>query len=111
MAVQLTAIRQTDSARIAFSTRLEDRLFRFLFAWNVRACAWSMAVQDDEGNDLLAGYMLRAGENSLRSFATADLPGGRLVVVDTRGEGVDPGRFDFRGRSILIYVTEAEVVA
>lgn len=109
MAERLLALERASQSAYRFRSRLDGTAYGFRLAWNTRAEHWTATIEDAGGEQLLAGKALRVGEDILEQHVDARLPPGTLVVVDTSGQGVDPGRFDMGARVRLVYTPIAEV--
>ena len=66
---------------------LDGTLFRFAFAWSTTGEYWSIDLKRDDGTYLFRGLRLTYGVNLLRQFVGEEFPPGRLVAVDTTGQG------------------------
>jgi hypothetical protein len=93
-----------EAPRYEFSCTLEGRTFSFEFAWNERSEAWFLTVRDADGVDLAAGRRVVLGANLLGRSASAALPPGMLLAVDTSGANTDTGRDDLGSRVKIVYV-------
>ena len=90
---------------------LDGTFYRLAFAWSTTGEYWSLDLKRDDGTYLLRGLRITFGVNLLRQFVADDFPPGRLVAVDTTGQGDGgPGRLDLqRGRTQLVYLSASEV--
>lgn len=90
---------------------LDGTFYRFAFAWSTTGEHWTLDLKRADGSYLLRGLRITYGVNMLRQFVADDFPPGRLVCVDTTGQGDGgPGRLDLkRGRAQLVYLSAAEV--
>lgn len=111
MPERLQAVERTTLAAFRFRSRLEGTTFRFFCSFNTRGDFWTLDIASADGDQLVAGYKLTAGEDILQQLADARLPPGTLVVVDTTGGDLDPRRTDLGDGVRLVYTTEAEVAA
>lgn len=90
---------------------LDGQRYELRFTWNTRFSYWAISMFEQvSGTALFQGRRMALGVNHLRQVASPLRPGGALVVVDTSGQGLSPGRGDLRsGRVKLVYRTAAEV--
>lgn len=86
-----------------FEVELEGRSYTFETRWNERAGAWFLTVKDTAGVVLVAGRKMVLGAGLLGRSPDARLPPGGLLLVDTSGTEIDPGRDDLGERVVLAY--------
>jgi hypothetical protein len=98
-------IRIGDAVTDSFEVSLDGRSYRFDLYWSERSTSWHVTISDPGGSPIVSGVRVCA---DWRLYARA-LPGG-LVVVDTSGDGRDPGRFELGiGRRVqMLYFGEGE---
>lgn len=108
MALEFTIV--NEEPRVTLSARLDGTRYLLDLRWNTREEFWSLALFSDQ-NDIVMGHQrITLLVDMLRSHASADLPAGALVAVDTSGRDVEPGRYDLsNGRVKLVYLTAEEV--
>jgi hypothetical protein len=88
---------------IKFQTILSGVSYRFCFEYCLLDDSWFMRLEDAAGVPIIAGarcvvaYPLNVRVTDQRK------PIGRLVLVDTSGKNLDPGRDDLFGRVKLCY--------
>ena len=87
----------------ASSYTLEGVNYRFQLAWNDRDGFWYLAVGGPDLRTQAQGVTLNIGTDKLETFKFADVPPGRLDVVDTSGKFIEPTRDDMGARVLLQY--------
>lgn len=91
---------------------LDGTFYRFDFSWNETEGYWAVTLSQDDASPLFQGLRLTLGVNMLRQFVDEAFPPGALVLVDTSGQGIEPGRDDLsNGRVRVVYRTAAEVAS
>jgi hypothetical protein len=87
------------------SYTLEGVNYQLQFNWNDRDGFWYLSVGAPDLSTQAQGIALRLGTDKLEHFKYADVPPGRLDVVDTSGRFVEPTRADM-GARVLLYYTD-----
>jgi hypothetical protein len=82
---------------------LEGRTYWMQFAWNDRDGFWYMTIASNNMEVQAEGITMNIGTDKLEPFKYADVPQGRLDVVDTDGRFVEPSRTDMGTRVVLQY--------
>lgn len=99
----LTMPVRTDIPAYIFSISLEGTTYLFSFEWNDRGSFWSMDIQDQDENYLVAGVKVNGGCLLLSRFKNPLLPKGDLFTVDTSGKDNSPAVDNFGTVVLLIY--------
>ena len=100
---------RTDLPAYRFSLTLESVLYYFSFEWNERGQFWTMDIQDQDENYLIAGVRIVNGANLLARFQNPLLPPGDLFVFDTSGKNNDP-KVDNFGTVVILFYRESTTV-
>jgi hypothetical protein len=92
--------------------QLEQETFGLRARWNERVSTWLLDVSDDVGV-VVASVPIVVEAPLLRRYTDRRLPKGELVLVDTTGQGAEPGLADLGARCRLLYTESgtAEVPA
>ena len=89
---------------------LEGARYVFCLDWNAREEAWYLSINDLENEPILSGLRIVADWTPLRRFHYLDnIPPGEILILDTSGEGMDPGRNDLGDRVLVLYFAEADL--
>lgn len=97
---------KSDSALIAWTSRLDGALARMRLQYIERCDRWDFQVGDSTGELVMAGQRVVIGWDMLQPFSDIRLPPGRLWVVDSTGVyDANPGRDGWRERYWLMYET------
>jgi hypothetical protein len=112
--VQIPCTPGTDS-RWTQRTALDGTDYLLTIYWTQRDGSWRLDLADQDGNPITTGRKLVCNWNLLRgvlgtraSWGVSGVvdthpPTGILAVVDTLGQGLDPGYSDLGGRCVLLY--------
>lgn len=98
---------QTKIPHYQFAIDLEGTEYALEFHWNERDRAWFLTIMDADEAILLAGLRVLIGANLTARFATAGLPPGSFVAIDTSGGSVEAGIDELGARVLLCYVESA----
>jgi len=98
---------------------LDGVTFDLFFIWNERDEAWYMSifdptvVADEDGarTPIIGCIPIHVGQMLLNEFSDRRRPLGDIVAVDTSNEDLDPGQRDLGERVILLYLSNADLVA
>lgn len=88
---------------------LEGRTYWFDVTYNDRDGFWYLAVGGSDRSTQVQGLTLNIGTDKLRPYKYADVPPGRLDVVDANGGFVEPGLDDMGSRVVLRYTDSEEL--
>lgn len=106
---RLLAPGRSERPSFRFRTRLDGPFYGLRMVWNTSERRWYLDLETNEGDLLVTGIPMVEGIDLLGPYhGRANVPAGELVVVDTEGQGLEPERFDFLGRSRLIYFAEGQ---
>ena len=94
---------QTDGQKFTFSASLSGVLYQFSFYFNERTQTWSFGIADSGGSDIALGLACRLNYDLLAFVSDSRTPPGLLMLTDTGGKFVPPGRNDLGARVKLIY--------
>jgi hypothetical protein len=82
------------------------------FAWNTRDSRWYVSIKDADGVSLVESCAVVVDYPLFRKYASARLPPGYLMAIDTSGAGEDMTEMEDLGvRVQLVYLSEDEVSA
>jgi hypothetical protein len=76
--------------------------------WNDRDASWSLAISDSSGALLLV-KKVTVGTPLTKNYATATLPSGEFIAIDTSGADIDPGLTDLGSRVLLTFTDAADL--
>jgi hypothetical protein len=112
MALRTISIRASSSSpTIRHRANLDGTDYLFELQWNGAEGRWYLHLFTANGDPIALGLKLVAGARLGHRSADSRMPPGVLGVIDSSGEGRDPGIDDFaNGRVALVYV-DAEGVA
>lgn len=88
---------------IAWRSRLEGVVYRFVLSYRKRYDCWDLQVATATGEIVVDGIRVTEGYPLLAAWTDARLPPGTLTCVDSQGLGADPTRDDWRERHFLRY--------
>lgn len=96
-----------------FNVQLDGATYGLELRWNQRALGWFLSIFDVSGNLLLSGRRLVVGWGLIARFKkwNASLPPGDFIVVDSTGEGLEPGLDELGTRVKLVYIEAQELSA
>lgn len=87
---------------------LDGVTYTFLFAWNLRASLWHLALGNSSNISTVRNLQMVIAGDILKPYRyNVDIPQGVLSVVDTSDTRVEASRDEFGGRVVLRY-TEVE---
>lgn len=109
MAEQLLAPRNATAAKYRFRSRLDGAYYGIRMLYNTRGRYWTISMSNSEGDQILDGIKLVEGQDLIAQFKDTRLPPGQLIVDDTAGLDLDPGRYDLGRRVRIVYVEEADL--
>ncbi len=98
---------------------LDGVSFDLLFRWNNRDDCWYLSIFDptvEENADgsrtpTLGSIPILTGWALLAQYRMRERPLGDIIVFDTSGQGLDPGRRDLGSRVLLVYYTADEIAS
>ena len=99
-----------DPALLAFSFKvdLDNKSYRFRFAWNARVSVWTMNVLSEAGIELVNGIPIYPKQLLLKPFQyNEDLPQGNLFALNLVDGNTPPTRENF-GSDVVVLYEEAE---
>jgi hypothetical protein len=88
---------------IAWRSRLDGVVYRFVLSYRKRYDCWDLQVATATGEIVVDGIRVTEGYPLLAAWTDARLPPGTLACVDSQGLGADPTRDDWRERHFLRY--------
>lgn len=93
-------------ARWTQRTTLDGRDYQLSFDWSSRDGHWIMSIADQDASPIKSGIKL-VSTWPLLGVALLDSrrPAGELWILDTQGQGVDPGFSDLGSDFLLAYVS------
>lgn len=92
-----------DFGAYVFRIDLEATTFTFAFRYNTRMSRWIWDVMDANGDPLVMGIPLLTLNNLIGRFKVSGLPLGDFILIDERGENINPERNDLGERVIMLY--------
>lgn len=98
----------SEHAAAVLTLLLGGSLFRVGIRWNERSAGWFLDLSTADGAPLLLGLRIVPDWDLTGRFTDPRLPAGRMVAVDTSGQGLPPGRDDLGGRVVVVFVPEGE---
>lgn len=99
----IVAPSRTTAAVFAFSTRIGGVLLRLRLHWSVRDLAWTLDVQDQSGDPIIAGLLVTVGVDLFGGVDRLRLPTGPLFCADLSGSARLPDRDAWAGTHGLYY--------
>jgi hypothetical protein len=108
MATTVVPMRTDGAQRYSMRLQLAGTVFAFVFIWNARDSSWSMQISDASGN-LLISKKITVGTPMTWRYATATLPKGEFLALDTSGADQDPGLTDLGSRVLLTFTDAADL--
>lgn len=93
------------------TTVLDNVPATFDFQWNDREGAWYFDIYDKHGNLVVGSTKVSLSTPLFRKYILAGLPAGELMAIDTSNTDTVPGLQDLGTRVVLLYVTQADLVA
>lgn len=100
---------RTDLPAYSFSITLEGVVYILSFEWNDRGSFWTMDIQDQDENYLVAGVRVVNNQDLLGRFRNTALPAGTFYLLDTTGKVDDP-KVDNFGTVVLLFYRESTTV-
>lgn len=82
---------------------LSGQSWHMLVAWNARAQAYALTLQDAEGQTVLSGILLRTGADALEGAKARIGVAAVLTVEDLTGKGEEPTQGGLGGRWRLVW--------
>lgn len=92
-------------------TVLDDVTYTLEIRWNTRAEAWFMNVLDIEGIVVYQAGLKLVANWMTSAYTTGRNPPGSFFLLDTSGQGEEPGEEDLGDRHKLLYFTASEIGA
>lgn len=90
---------------------LDNVLLKLAAHWNTRGGFWSIDIYDSSDAPIVLGLKMALGTGLLNRYASAKLPRGELVLVDTTGALDTVGYEDLGSIVHLVYMDEGELSA
>lgn len=95
-----------------FQTELDGVTYGFEFRWNEREGFWFCTMRDGEGNAIVSGRKVVLGPLFAKYRSREPVwPAADVYALDTGAGDVDAGYADLGRRVLLIYATDAEIIA
>lgn len=94
---------RSDLEAYSFSCALDGVNYVLSFAFNYRSSLWSVDIAAADGTPILSGIPVQTGVDLIGRFVPESRPPGRLLAIDTTGNGTDPGRDDLGNNVLLLY--------
>ncbi len=98
----------TDPHRTIRQT-LDGVEYQLDFDYNERSNTWHIGLAQADDTRIADGLKGVVGLPLLRLISDAAAPPGELILVDTSGADLDPGKLDLGDRVVLIYLDGSEV--
>lgn len=95
-------------AKFSFDIDLENKPYRFYFAWNDRASSWFFTLTDSEDNQLISSKRVALATDLLLP-ATINTPPGILLAFDSSDKFEAPGYDELGKRVTLVYIDSTEL--
>lgn len=95
--------------RFPQTVELDGQQYLFRFDWNTRTSSWTMDISQPDGTALISGTRLVGDWSPIQHRVSEDLPPGRLMLLDTTGDGDDPTRDSLGVNHKLFYFEESEL--
>ena len=95
-----------DYSHYEFKTVLDGIKYGFVLRWNTRAGYWILDIKSSDETVLLSGIPLLIGVDLLAICQYADIPQGKLFLVNLESEYTECGRDDL-GENVLLMYQEA----
>lgn len=92
-------------------TSLDGRDYILRFEWFQRDGAWRFSIADQNDSPIAVGIKIVTDWPLLFGVVDARRPAGQLMIIDERGEGLDPSFSELGSRFTLVYFTAAELAA
>jgi hypothetical protein len=92
-----------------YNIQLDGETFTLEYHRNARANRWNVTVFDVENNPVKHGARLVNGIDLLQRVALGTKPAGKLTVVDTTGQELEPDADTLGDECQLRYVEEADL--
>lgn len=99
---------RTDLPHYSFACDLDGVGYGFEFRWNARSEAWFMTILTGDDQVILAGVKVVVDFPLAVRSASALMPPGTFIAVDTSGQHLDPGLTDLGERVQLSYLDASE---
>lgn len=90
-------------------TVIEGRDYVLRFDWNQRNGSFYLSIADQDGSAIATGIKLVTDWPLLFGVVDARRPPGELMIIDEKGEGLDPSFSELGTRFSLVYFTAAEM--
>lgn len=100
--------RVSTGRRLLMRTPLNGTTYTLEWLFNARAQTWTLHFRDANNDPILSGIAVRADYPLLVRTSDTRRPLGQLYVLDTSGQGQDPGPNDLGARHQLVYDDEQE---
>ena len=95
-------------SKFSFDIDLEDKTYRFYFAWNDRASSWFFTLTDVEDNQIISSKRVALATDLLLP-ATSLTPPGVLLAFDNSDKFESPGYDELGKRVSLVYIDSTEL--
>lgn len=103
MAVFEIPLPQTNGAEFRFSTDLSGVRYVFRFYFNERDQSWAIDMMDPTESPIMHGMRAITHYDLLAQVTDPRKPLGYLMLIDTSGKYLPPGRNDLGARVKLTY--------
>lgn len=106
MSVFEISIPPSDGVSFTFTTNLDGSVFGFEFKFNARLSYWTINLYDSANEPIYMGMRAVVDYDLLKHCFDSRRPDGKLFLIDTSGQGSEPGAFDLGTRVRLVYRSE-----
>lgn len=86
------------------TTTLENRVYNFVFKYNVRMDRWVLDIRDYQDNNIVSGLPLLLGVDLLDRFSNEYLPPGKLFTINFEDQYNEGGISDLGNSLFLVYL-------
>lgn len=90
-----------------FRIPLEGIFYTFKFEWNTRMTKWMFSILTQDETPIIEGVPCITNYQFVKRFSQSNLPPGKIFLVDTSGDKIDPGRYDLGERVKMFYEENA----
>jgi hypothetical protein len=92
-----------------YNIQLDGGTYILEFHLNARADRWNLSIFDVENQPIRTGVRLVTGIDLLGHVASLRKPPGKLTVVDTTGQDLEPNAETLGDECLLRYIEEADL--
>src|SRR5271168_4321272 len=104
MASVLSFPMRNDLTQYSFNITLSGAVFNFQIIFNVRMNRWTMNINDNLGNTILAGVPVLINRNLYNQYGYLSLPEGPMIAIDNTGQDSQPTQLSFGTQNSMYYV-------